>query len=356
MTPLDSLRCSLSASLASLLTSPLLRHLVDRYHHQAEGLPPCDSPLHLLGQRYDASAPGDADATPDAALAFLSDWLTRPWLPYRRGFAPLPPTSLSSDAGWGCALRSGQMLLASALLTHTQGRGWRLGDAGSETHEGVLELFADAPEAPYGLHSLCAAGQLTPGAWTSPGLVCAALAAAAARAQPPSLRVHVLGGGGGAPTLVESEVAGCDEELLPTLLLVPLVLGTGRAVNPAYLPSLVAALAHPCAAGLLGGRAAASLFVAGCCGTEGLYLDPHTAILPPLLPGQAASCRCEAVRHLPLASLDPSLALAFLIPSRAALRGLCGDLEALAGAHPAAPLLTVGRGGVIGTVEEGDDW
>lgn len=89
----------------------------DGYLQEPEDIPRnCSSRVWILGQSYNGS---------DELDAIRDDVNSRLWFTYRRCFTPVGTPQLTTDKGWGCMLRCGQMILAQALVQLHLGRDWR---------------------------------------------------------------------------------------------------------------------------------------------------------------------------------------------------------------------------------------
>ena len=82
--------------------------------------PDISTNIILLGKEYKISNKNEQ-------LDFLSDFRSHILMTYRYNFIELLPLSnINTDSGWGCMIRSGQMMLAEIFLRSELGRDWRL--------------------------------------------------------------------------------------------------------------------------------------------------------------------------------------------------------------------------------------
>ena len=135
--------------------------------------------IWLLGVRYKISqekSSRDVDAT-NGVAAIKQDFLSRILMTYRKGFDAIGDIKITSDVGWGCMLRSSQMLVAQALLFHRLGRSWRrpLQKPFDQAYIVILHQFGDSEASSFSIHNLVQAGKiygLAAGSWVGPYAMC----------------------------------------------------------------------------------------------------------------------------------------------------------------------------------------
>ncbi|KAG1708529.1 Cysteine protease ATG4B [Nymphon striatum] len=133
---------------------------------EVDGFPKSVEPLWILGKKY--STLYDMDEIKENIKSKL-------WLTYRKNFAPIGGTGPTSDAGWGCMLRCGQMILAQALLTRHLGQDWRwINDSSNPTYKKILKLFYDKKDSLYSIHQIAQMGAMEGkevGQWFGPNTI-----------------------------------------------------------------------------------------------------------------------------------------------------------------------------------------
>lgn len=316
-----------------------------------------ESPVWLLGRCYHRklSPTGSLESSTEIGMeatahqpmeqiygegieGFKSDFISRIWMTYRREFPTMAGSTFTTDCGWGCMLRSGQMLLAQALVCHFLGRSWRwIPEKSIQNarefqedclHRMIIKWFGDksSVNSPLSIHQMVSLGEALgkrPGDWYGPASVAHCLKAVMSAASKENyefdnLEVYVA---------QDSTVYIQDVYLLCKLphgawksliLLVPVKLGSDK-FNPIYGPCLTSLLTLDFCIGIIGGRPKHSLFFIGYQDDRLIHLDPHYCqemvdVWQPNFPLQSFHCRSP--RKMPLSKMDPSCCIGFYLATQ----------------------------------------
>ncbi|KAF9321897.1 Cysteine protease atg4b [Podila horticola] len=283
-----------------------------------------NSKLHPLAHSALAKPVYFDEPTPNQRILqrFIQDFQSRIWFTYRKDIARIEPSFYTSDAGWGCMMRTGQSLLAEAFVQIMLGRGWRATGAHSadtsDKYRTILNWFADEPDRYYSIHNIAKSGLALDkrvGDWFGP-----------------STMAHALNA---------TTFNGLDR-WKPVVLLMPVRYGLEKLTEK-YSNNLKKLFELPQFLGIAGGRPGRSLYFVACQGNELFYFDPHfvkpRATQEELNQCPAASYHCNVVRTMEMQELDPSMMLGFLIRSQDDLLDL--DHRLKNDMEQAYPLVTI---------------
>ncbi|XP_030564142.1 cysteine protease ATG4D isoform X1 [Drosophila novamexicana] len=288
---------------------------------------------------------------------FRRDFYSRIWMTYRREFPIMNGSNYTSDCGWGCMLRSGQMLLAQGLICHFLGRSWRY-DAESQLHstyednmhKKIIKWFGDSSSknSPFSIHALVRLGEQLgkkPGDWYGPASVSYLLKHALEHAAQenadfdnisvyvakdctiymqdieeqcsipePAPKPHV-------PWQMTTKRSASDAPKLDQpqqhwkslIVLIPLRLGTDK-LNPVYAHCLKLLLSTEHCLGIIGGKPKHSLYFVGFQEDKLIHLDPHYCQEMVDVNQETFSMHsfhCKSPRKLKSSKMDPSCCIGF---------------------------------------------
>ncbi|CRL06161.1 CLUMA_CG019107, isoform A [Clunio marinus] len=301
----------------------------------------------------------------DGIDGFKKDFISRIWMTYRKDFAMMQvePSNASngytSDCGWGCMIRSGQMMLAQALVMHFLSRSWRydpesqiFATAEDHIHRKIIRWFGDqvSKNSPFSIHAMVELGKASGkkvGEWYGPGAVAHLLKQAVKQSSKEnldltSLHVYVAQDCTIYNQDIFDECYSQENQSVPwqqqqkplqpspthirreiitwkaLILLIPLRLGHEK-LNPIYGDCLKAMLSLEWCIGIIGGRPKHSLFFVGYQDDKLIHLDPHYCqdmVNVNIENFSLSSFHCKSPRKMKISKMDPSCCLGFYISSR----------------------------------------
>lgn len=209
------------------------------------------------------------------------------WFSYKKNFLPIIK-NITNDVGWGCMIRTSQMMLAKSLTNLYPNKNW-------------LEYFLDKKENIFSIHNICRYKKkinknITE--WVGPHSVSYLLKFVLED----SILNNLL------------DIVICENGIIsnigykkPSILLIPLLIGN-KTVSKKYMPYIFNLFKNKQFIGIMGGKDQSAYFIYGIDNKYNLYyLDPHYTQDYT----QKVTYWCNEIKTINFDSLDPNLTLCF---------------------------------------------
>nr|AWV66692.1 cysteine protease ATG4-like-2 [Brachionus koreanus] len=293
-------------------------------------------------------------ADKNVRTALEQEIYSRLWFTYRKDFEPLNGNvKYTSDCGWGCMLRSAQMLIAQGLIYHFFGPEWSLNkslqdEQSLHLYKNIISLFNDRSslKCPFGLHTLLELADKADsrignnksnsrvGTWFGPTSVCTLMKESLNESVNIKLLDNIKIYVAQDCTIFKPDLLNMctrDGSFVPCIVLIPARLG-GNSVNEIYIDTLKMHLEMKNCLGIIGGKPKHSLYFFGYQADKILFLDPH--LCQPSVNIYSSedddsknfdnkSYHCSNAGYISFNKLDPSIAIGFYFKNRDELNEFC---------------------------------
>lgn len=300
-------------------------------YSEPDDIPKTNATVWILGKSYNSILELEV---------IRRDIQSRLWCTYRRGFVPLGEPQLTTDKGWGCMLRCGQMVLAEALINLHLGRDWFwTPETRDPTYLKIVNRFEDARKSPFSIHQIALMGDSEDkkvGEWFGPNTIAQVLKKLVVYDDWCSLVIHVALDN----TIATDDIYSiCLEDgkvssWKPLLLIIPLRLGLNE-INPIYISALKKCFELTGNIGMIGGKPNQALYFIGYVEDDVIYLDPHTTQRCGSVGTKTSQNEMEIdetyhqkyAGRINFMQMDPSIALCFICKTRISFELLIDKLK-----------------------------
>lgn len=250
-----------------------------------------------------------------------------PYFCYRNHF-PIPLINgATDDIGWGCMIRTGQMMICQTLCNIM-----------NRPKNEIISYFFDVPDAIFSIHKITEFGEksnICVGEWFNPSGIGYALRNIIRTENDINQTLQIAMGNSG--SIYESDILSILNQNKNVLTLIPIMLGTGNKIDNIYYEPLLKCFESKYSIGVIGGKPKHSFYFIGKKDNNVFFLDPHT-IKPALLSVKEKDYNLSLhhlfdlketfsrhflydnddniVNYIDISELAPSMLLCFLIKSK----------------------------------------
>ena len=240
---------------------------------------------------------------------FLEKFKKIPLFTYRVEFENIYPTTLNSDVGWGCMIRSGQMMLGYTLSKNIIAENH---DDCMKKYKEILNKFNDVACNPFSIHNISTVGSfmgIEIGSWFGPTITSLSLQLINNEEDDSDLNISVCQDGIIEKNMLEENIKIYKKNLI----LLPIMLGLNN-ISQKYEKFILDLFEFELFVGIIGGKKNTSLYFVGKQDNKLLYLDPHKVnhFKENIDMNEYV---CSTFEFLNIKDLDPSMSLGFYLCS-----------------------------------------